>query len=51
MLDRYPTTHTATCETCGWKYSVTNGVPDSCPACERKQQQAALDRVLRENKK
>jgi len=47
--DRYPTTHQATCEVCGWKYSVTNGVPAECPACERNARMAELNRVLNQN--
>lgn len=47
--DRYPTTHRATCPVCDWQYSVTNGVPAECPACERNARMADLNRVLNSN--
>lgn len=47
--DRYPTTQQITCETCGWKYSQTNGVPETCPACERQKRMPELIRVCNVN--
>lgn len=48
-IDRYPTTQQATCPVCNWQYSVTNGVPDECPSCERNARMAELNRVLNSN--
>lgn len=44
-------TETVTCPVCGLTYSQYNGVPATCPGCERAKSQAELDRVLRENVK
>lgn len=45
-MSRYPTTQTITCDTCGWKYSQTNGIPAECPACERARRMPELMRAL-----
>ena len=46
MLDRYPTTEITTCSVCAWQYSVTDGKPETCPACERAKGMEELNRVL-----
>jgi rubrerythrin len=48
-IDRYPTTQTITCQTCDWRYSQTNGVPETCPMCEHRKRKPALDAVLKKN--
>jgi rubrerythrin len=45
-MNRYPTTETTTCPVCAWTYSVTDGKPETCPACERAKGMAELNRVL-----
>ena len=50
-IDRYPTTHRATCPVCNWQYSVTNGVPAECPACERAKRMDALMKTLNKEAK
>jgi NAD-dependent SIR2 family protein deacetylase len=53
--DRYHTSQTATCETCGWKWSQTihpvrgGHEPIDCPKCERDKRMPDLMRALNIN--
>jgi predicted Zn-ribbon and HTH transcriptional regulator len=53
--DRYHTSQTATCETCGWQWRQTlhptRNVhePVECPKCDFEARRAALDAVLAKN--
>jgi predicted Zn-ribbon and HTH transcriptional regulator len=53
--DRYHTSQTATCKTCGWQWRQTlhpvRNVhePVECPKCERTARMADLNRVLNVN--
>ena len=48
-MNRYPTTNLTTCHVCAWRYSVTDGKPETCPACERAAKMEELNRVLQSN--
>jgi hypothetical protein len=52
-MNRYPTTQPVTCDahTPPFTYSVTDGKPETCPACDRAAKMEQLNRVLREEVK
>lgn len=47
----YQTSVLVGCTQCGWQGRQTDGMPDTCPLCDRNAKMAELNRVLEAQKK